>query len=175
MNAKQNLTGKRFGKLLVVRETLTVNSPHSKWYCKCDCGNFSVVFGFNLKKGQTKSCGCMSGGKKKPYEAVYNRLCRVAKLKHLPVLGYTQFLLFVLIDECHYCGAKVQWSEHVRTKNKRQSSTSYNLDRKDNSKGYTAGNCVVCCARCNWAKGNLFTYAEFVEIGKTIRRLQCSV
>ena len=28
------------------------------WNCVCDCGNKRVVFGDNLKKGVTQSCGC---------------------------------------------------------------------------------------------------------------------
>ena len=48
-------------------------------------------------------------------------------------------------------------------------STAYNLDRKDSIKGYTKENCVVCCKRCNRAKSNLFSYEEWLEIGKFIQ------
>lgn len=29
------------------------------WNCVCDCGKQTVVLGYNLKKGITKSCGCL--------------------------------------------------------------------------------------------------------------------
>ena len=37
-------------------------------------------------------------------------------------------------------------------------SAKYNLDRKDNSIGYSKNNCVVCCSTCNYIKGDKFTY-----------------
>ena len=37
------------------------------------------------------------------------------------------------------------------------------LDRKDNSIGYTAGNCVPCCDRHNKMKGGWFAYENFVD------------
>ncbi len=35
------------------------NRPgHYKWSCVCDCGNKTIVFGYNLKNSTTQSCGC---------------------------------------------------------------------------------------------------------------------
>lgn len=51
-----DLTGKRFG-LLTVQEYL----GNSKWKCKCDCGNETIVDTRNLNSGKTKSCGCLRG------------------------------------------------------------------------------------------------------------------
>ena len=31
----------------------------SKWLCKCDCGNETIVVGGRLNYGTTKSCGCL--------------------------------------------------------------------------------------------------------------------
>jgi hypothetical protein len=36
-----------------------------------------------------------------------------------------------------------------------------NLDRIDNSVGYTESNCVPCCAICNITRNTLYTYEEF--------------
>lgn len=49
---------------------------------------------------------------------------------------------------------------------------AYNLDRKDNSKGYSIKNCVVCCTVCNLTRGNRFTYEQFLEIGKLLSELR---
>jgi len=60
MNKKQyiDITGQRFGKLVVVKYTKTVEKrPH--WECKCDCGNNKEVRGKELKSGGVQSCGCM--------------------------------------------------------------------------------------------------------------------
>ena len=58
----QDLTGKRFGRLLVIEkgQTRKTNGGQSKatWKCQCDCGNFIEVDGEKLRKGHTTSCGC---------------------------------------------------------------------------------------------------------------------
>lgn len=54
-----DLTGQRFGKLVVIKRDGITNSKHTRWLCKCDCGNFSYVSKVNLKNGSTKSCGCL--------------------------------------------------------------------------------------------------------------------
>lgn len=59
-----NLTGKRFGKLVVEKEGEIYTSPSGRkrlrWYCNCDCGSKNIlVFGDNLKNGHTQSCGCL--------------------------------------------------------------------------------------------------------------------
>lgn len=61
---KIDLTGKRFGKLTVIKQIETPEKHKNKrtnafWECKCDCGNTTIVIGTSLRKG-TKSCGCLS-------------------------------------------------------------------------------------------------------------------
>ena len=53
---KQDLTGKTFGRLFVVRRAGT-KMGNVLWLCKCSCGNEKVVMGSNLR-GKTESCGC---------------------------------------------------------------------------------------------------------------------
>lgn len=57
-----DLTGQKFGKLLVVKELEERKNKQKQYKCLCDCGNTSVVFGSNLKRGNTKSCGCIKVG-----------------------------------------------------------------------------------------------------------------
>lgn len=51
-----DLTGKRFGKM-----TVKSYVGEKKWLCICDCGRETTVFGDNLRKGHTTSCGCARG------------------------------------------------------------------------------------------------------------------
>lgn len=60
-----DLTGERFGRLIVVKFDSTHTSMPSgkkrtKWLCKCDCGNYVTVMTDNLRRGNTSSCGCIS-------------------------------------------------------------------------------------------------------------------
>jgi hypothetical protein len=58
-----DLTGQRFGRLMVIGQAPSVitdaNVYRTMWHCQCDCGNKAVVGGENLKMGITKSCGCL--------------------------------------------------------------------------------------------------------------------
>lgn len=59
MSAKKDLTGERFGRLVVIRESGRKNR-HVAWLCRCDCGVEVVVTSGNLRSGNTQSCGCLS-------------------------------------------------------------------------------------------------------------------
>jgi len=49
-----DITGQKFGKLLVISRI------NGFWNCICDCGNkISVASGSSLRKGHTRSCGCL--------------------------------------------------------------------------------------------------------------------
>ena len=52
-----DLIGQVFGKLTVI-ELDKESSGRRKWICKCSCGNTVSVREYNLKSGNTKSCGC---------------------------------------------------------------------------------------------------------------------
>lgn len=52
-----DLTGQRFGRLEVVDRAESKGNM-SRWNCVCDCGNSTVVYANNLRRGYTQSCGC---------------------------------------------------------------------------------------------------------------------
>ena len=54
-----DLTGKRFGRLVVIRRAETDKNKAVRWICLCDCGNTKVVSGPHLRNGDTQSCGCL--------------------------------------------------------------------------------------------------------------------
>lgn len=60
MSKKIDLTGQRFGRLVVIEELPERHDGKIMWRCKCDCGNIKDVFGSYLRCGDTKSCGCLS-------------------------------------------------------------------------------------------------------------------
>jgi hypothetical protein len=54
-----DMTGKRFGKLVVIERHGSCSNRHYTWLCKCDCGKKSIVIGGKLRDGSTRSCGCL--------------------------------------------------------------------------------------------------------------------
>ena len=53
-----SMTGRRFGRWQVVSFS-HLGSGGARWLCLCDCGTSMVVNGSNLRRGLTKSCGCL--------------------------------------------------------------------------------------------------------------------
>lgn len=52
-----DLTGQRFGRLVVV--SFSHKTLGAYWNCCCDCGEHRVVSSNNLRRGNSKSCGCV--------------------------------------------------------------------------------------------------------------------
>lgn len=70
----EDLTGKRFGKLVVIHRVEDYVHPSGErkpmWLCQCDCGERNSVRSHTLKSGFTQSCGCgmaESGKRKKTH------------------------------------------------------------------------------------------------------------
>jgi hypothetical protein len=59
----QTQPGSRYGRLTVVEFAWLRESKSGKrkpyWHCVCDCGVKTVVGQFSLRRGTTKSCGCL--------------------------------------------------------------------------------------------------------------------
>lgn len=59
MGKKVNLTGQRYGRLIVLEETKKRDiGGNVIWKCLCDCGETTYTSAQNLRRGYTKSCGC---------------------------------------------------------------------------------------------------------------------
>lgn len=54
-----DLTGRRFGRLVVLHQEPVEGSGKRMWRCRCDCGGESAPRGTDLMAGNTKSCGCL--------------------------------------------------------------------------------------------------------------------
>ncbi len=53
------MIGKKFGRLQVIAEVGKTKWNDRLFRCKCSCGAFTEVAGYNLRKGHTQSCGCL--------------------------------------------------------------------------------------------------------------------
>lgn len=55
-----DLTGQRFGRLVVLARSAPDANSNARWSCMCDCGTARVVYGQSLGNGATQSCGCLA-------------------------------------------------------------------------------------------------------------------
>lgn len=59
-----DMTNQKFGRLTVMevapRPDTAKTTHHKHWLCRCTCGREKVVDGSSLRKGLTKSCGCLA-------------------------------------------------------------------------------------------------------------------
>lgn len=58
-----DLTGKRFGRLTVIKRVENDNQKKPQWRCKCDCGNETIARANSLRLGLS-------------YQTVYARLTK---------------------------------------------------------------------------------------------------
>lgn len=54
-----DLTGQRFGRLVALEPVHGMCGVPMRWQCRCDCGKSVKVVTYNLRKGVTRSCGCL--------------------------------------------------------------------------------------------------------------------
>lgn len=58
MPVRVDLVGYRFGRLIV--KAMMYGEGKTRALCCCDCGNTTTVLTYNLRNGNTKSCGCLA-------------------------------------------------------------------------------------------------------------------
>ena len=60
MKYLEDLSGRRYGRLVVIECVGSKKFQKRLWKCLCDCGKECVVISGHLKSGNTKSCGCLN-------------------------------------------------------------------------------------------------------------------
>jgi len=169
----KNLSGKRFGKLVVQNNYERIKSGKgkvTKWLCRCDCGNEVWVQRSSLRRkvNGARSCGCLIGIRnrelrRKEYgfaakkHAYFNYTGRCKQRNIVFELDLDSFISIVK-QNCYYCG--VSPMNKIVTGDNNGDFLCNGIDRVDNSKGYIEGNCVPCCRICNRAK-DIMSKEEF--------------
>lgn len=94
MPKHKDMTGLRFGRLVVLERAENDAQQNAQWLCRCDCGNTTIVRGGALRQGRTVSCGCVLS------EASRERMKRIAT-KH----GHSDSPLYkvrqAMIERCY--------------------------------------------------------------------------
>lgn len=55
----KDLSGQRFGRLLVLYRNGSSKNKKVLWHCRCDCGEEVDIVSAQLLNGNTQSCGCL--------------------------------------------------------------------------------------------------------------------
>lgn len=135
--------------------------------CKVDSCNKEI----KVRSGSKSSRLCSTHSHtKRPFESVYNSIMRDIR-GYVNELTYEEFIEFTKNKECHYCDSLIIRTEYS-TISGSYISRAYFLDRKDLQKGYTKTNLVTCCTRCNLARGNRYTYEEWLGMTEYFRRIK---
>lgn len=61
---KLDIIGQKFNRLLVIKQVedeidVKTGKHKSRYKCLCDCGNYTIQRGTDIKSGWVKSCGCL--------------------------------------------------------------------------------------------------------------------
>lgn len=57
---RKDYTGQRFGNLVIVEMLYNYNNKGKTYArCRCDCGTEKIIYMSNIKRGFSKSCGCI--------------------------------------------------------------------------------------------------------------------
>jgi hypothetical protein len=54
-----DMLGQKFGRLTVVARAENGKDKHRRWHCKCECGGETIAWTSSLRRGRSKSCGCL--------------------------------------------------------------------------------------------------------------------
>lgn len=143
MTALVDLSGQRYGRLLVVQRVAAVRPV--AWRCRCDCGKHKDVRSGQLRSGKTRSCGCIA-------------MERIARLRRSHgKSGTPEYKIWKDIKKrCRnpnhaayrlYGGRGIavapEWEdsfESFLSAVGSRPSPAHSIDRIDNSKGYQPGN-----------------------------------
>ncbi len=67
MTIVNDLTGQRFGRLVVLGPSQESLRGKTRWDCLCDCGRVKSIAGAALRRGDTRSCSCLQAESRKTH------------------------------------------------------------------------------------------------------------
>lgn len=120
----EDITGRRYNKLLVISFTGEGAGKDEVWKCKCDCGNITNFYKWQLYDSNVKSCGCLlelsriENAKKAHQKLKETDLIEgtsISKIsRHKPIKSNTSGVTGVVWDK-----SKRKWVAQIEFKGKR--------------------------------------------------------
>lgn len=152
MSALKDLTGLRFGRLVVIRRAGTTRYGESTWVCLCDCGSERIIAGSSLRRGYSKSCGCLrdeivskvQSSHRKTKTRLYNvwthMIQRCCNPKHIAYSRYGGRGITVCDEWRNSFEEFYKWAMFTGY-DENAAFHQCTIDRIDNDKGYSPENC----------------------------------
>ncbi len=137
---------RRFGRLKVIAWDRINKWGAHYWLCLCDCGEKRIVPGFRLRRGSTKSCGCLQKQLVKERSTTHGK-------RHHPIYYIWRSMLSrcsrpMATDYSRYgargikvCKRWQKFENFYADMGDRPVGPKNTLDRIDNEKGYSPRNC----------------------------------
>lgn len=148
-----DLTGQRFGRLVVIGKEPNDKWGHVPWLCLCDCGKEKIIHGSHLKSGHTKSCGCLLK-KGNNYKHGHSTTIKVSKTYESWAHIIQRCINFNHKDYHNYggrgikvCQSWIKFENFLADMGKRPKD--HQIDRINNNKGYCRSNCRWVTAKTN--------------------------
>ena len=148
-NVKNDLTGRRFGRLSVIGVD-DRGTRKTYFWCKCDCGTVKSIRGDGLLSGSIVSCGC----KKREQDRINLEANHKHKMSHTRPYEIWQGIKGRCYNKndvrySRYGGRGItvceEWREDFSSFYKWALANGYRddltIDRIDNDKGYSPDNC----------------------------------
>ncbi len=134
--------GQRYERLVVVERApnKSERDTNARWLCQCDCGNTCIAYGQDLQRAKFKSCGCLNAeqivkhGKSRSHVyAVWKQMIQRCENPKCPAFHNYGGRGIAVSEEWH------DFPTFLADMGDRPAG--YSLDRADNDKGYSKGNC----------------------------------
>lgn len=74
-----DMSGQRFGRLVVGAYAGKTTDRKSLWFCTCDCGAQRTVMGKHLRTGHTQSCGCYAADRIRETKTTHGHKLKAGK------------------------------------------------------------------------------------------------
>jgi cytidyltransferase-like protein len=159
---RKDLTGIKYENSML---TFVEPKDNYKWLCRCDCGKTIITNSSSVKRGSTKSCGCLSPKLYPNTGEILGRYwsstIRGAKKRNIPFLIDTNEAWKIYLDQdrkCNLTNLPIYFSKNA----KKLSLGNASLDRVDNNEGYIVGNIQWLDKNVNLIKQN-FSQQYFID------------